>query len=137
MNGGQSVPNFDYSMAPGVEKNYVKEYYEALAQSLAVRLGRGYADACAIAKNIKKELPAPTLSNADAFEAELCKWFTQADDKFGLDGKVLVAAHKNAAETALASTEKATFQAMEALFLNLTTMNSRAAAQVPFSVISL
>ena len=136
MHGGQSVPNFDYSMAPGVAKTYVKEYYDALAQSLAVRLGIGYADACAIAKNIKKELPSPTLSNADAFEAELCKWFTQADDKFGLDGKVLVAAHKNAAETALASTDKATFQAMEALVHNLNTMNSRAGAQVPFSSVN-
>ena len=128
MHGGQSVPNFDYSMAPGVAKTYVKEYYEALAQSLAVRLDITYEEAYAIAKKIKEEVPAPTLSNADAFEAELCKWFTQADDKLGLDGKVLVAAHKNAADTAYINTDKATFQAMEALVHNLNTMNSRAGA---------
>ena len=136
MHGGQSVPNFDYSMAPGVAKTYVKEYYEALAQSLAVRLDITYEEAYAIAKKIKEEVPAPTLSNADAFEAELCKWFTQADDKLGLDGKVLVAAHKNAADTAYINTDKATFQAMEALVHNLNTMNSRAGAQVPFSSVN-
>ncbi|MDR2736760.1 MAG: anaerobic ribonucleoside triphosphate reductase [Gracilibacteraceae bacterium] len=32
MHGGQSVPNFDYSMAPGVRRTYEKEYKYALAQ---------------------------------------------------------------------------------------------------------
>ena len=27
MHGGQSVPNFDYSMAPGVARTYIKEYF--------------------------------------------------------------------------------------------------------------
>ncbi len=31
MHGGQSVPNFDYCMAPGVRKSYEKEYARALA----------------------------------------------------------------------------------------------------------
>jgi len=31
MHGGQSVPNFDYYMAPGVAKTYAKEYETALA----------------------------------------------------------------------------------------------------------
>ncbi len=38
-----------------------------------------------------------------------------------------------AAETAWRETDKATYQAMEALVHNLNTMNSRAGAQVPFS----
>ena len=32
MHGGQSVPNFDYSMAPGVKKTYEKEYAYALRE---------------------------------------------------------------------------------------------------------
>ncbi|MCL1917600.1 MAG: anaerobic ribonucleoside triphosphate reductase [Peptococcaceae bacterium] len=32
MHGGQSVPNFDYSMAPGVRRTFDKEYRYALAQ---------------------------------------------------------------------------------------------------------
>ena len=32
MHGGQSVPNFDYSMAQGVDKTYSKEYFKALIQ---------------------------------------------------------------------------------------------------------
>ena len=50
--------------------------------------------------------------------------------------KFLLRRTKNAAETALASTDKATFQAMEALVHNLNTMNSRAGAQVPFSSVN-
>ena len=34
MHGGQSIPNFDYSMAPGVAKTYVKEYRKGLARYL-------------------------------------------------------------------------------------------------------
>ena len=45
-------------------------------------------------------------------------------------------AHDTAVETALAETDKATYQAMEALVHNLNTMNSRAGAQVPFSSVN-
>ncbi|MBR0358035.1 MAG: anaerobic ribonucleoside-triphosphate reductase, partial [Selenomonadaceae bacterium] len=45
-------------------------------------------------------------------------------------------AHKFAVESALDATDRATFQAMEALIHNLNTMNSRAGAQVPFSSIN-
>ncbi|MBQ9535428.1 MAG: anaerobic ribonucleoside triphosphate reductase [Clostridia bacterium] len=37
MHGGQSVPNFDYSMAEGVRKTYKKEYARALADFKALR----------------------------------------------------------------------------------------------------
>ncbi len=37
MHGGQSIPNFDYSMAPGVKKTYEKEYKAALAQYLELK----------------------------------------------------------------------------------------------------
>ena len=31
MHGGQAVPNFEYSMAPGVGKTFIKQYYKAFA----------------------------------------------------------------------------------------------------------
>ena len=33
MHGGQSVPNFDYAMAQGVDKTFSKEYFQALSSS--------------------------------------------------------------------------------------------------------
>ena len=37
MHGGQSVPNFDYCMAPGVRKTFQKEYRRALEQYLELK----------------------------------------------------------------------------------------------------
>lgn len=37
MHGGQSVPNFDYCMAPGVKKTFQKEYTYALSQYCAIK----------------------------------------------------------------------------------------------------
>ena len=31
--GGQAIPNFDYGMAPGVAKSYIKHFYHNLAKS--------------------------------------------------------------------------------------------------------
>lgn len=56
MHGGQSVPNFDYSMAPGVRKTYKKEYKNALEQYLLLKGGgetqaaRDYAEETAWAR---------------------------------------------------------------------------------------
>ena len=36
MHGGQSIPNFDYCMAPGVQKTFKKEYAYALSQFCAI-----------------------------------------------------------------------------------------------------
>ncbi len=37
MHGGQSIPNFDYSMAPGVKKTFNKEYKCALEQYMTLK----------------------------------------------------------------------------------------------------
>ena len=42
MHGGQSVPNFDYSMAQGVDKTYSKEYFKALIQFFQVSKAMPY-----------------------------------------------------------------------------------------------
>ena len=136
MHGGQSVPNFDYAMAPGVAKTFVKEYFDALAQSIALKQGIAYDEALDIAKKISKEVPEPTISNAPAYGQELERWYDEALDHYGVERDALVSGHKNAAKTAYIKTDKATYQAMEALVHNLNTMNSRAGAQVPFSSVN-
>ncbi len=136
MHGGQSVPNFDYAMAPGVAKTFVKEYFDALAQSIALKQGMAYDEALDIAKKISKEVPKPTISNAPAYGQELERWYDEALDHYGVERDALVSGHKNAAKTAYIKTDKATYQAMEALVHNLNTMNSRAGAQVPFSSVN-
>ena len=136
MHGGQSVPNFDYAMAPGVAKTFVKEYFDALAQSIALKQGMAYDEALDIAKKISKEVPKPTISNAPAYGKELERWYDEALDHYGVERDALVSGHKNAAKTAYIKTDKATYQAMEALVHNLNTMNSRAGAQVPFSSVN-
>ncbi|MGO5021497.1 anaerobic ribonucleoside triphosphate reductase [Lawsonibacter sp. LCP25S3_G6] len=136
MHGGQSVPNFDYAMAPGVAKTFVKEYFDALAQIIALKQRLPYDEAMDMAKKIAKEVPNPTISNAANYAQELEKWYDEALDHYGADKEVLLSGHKNAAKTAYIKTDKATYQAMEALVHNLNTMNSRAGAQVPFSSVN-
>ena len=136
MHGGQSVPNFDYSMAPGVARTYVKEYFQALVEILAVKLDTSYEQAQTIAKIIKENTTKPTISNALTYGEELGKWYDNASETFGLTREQLVSSNKQATEAAYANTDKLTYQAMEALIHNLNTMNSRAGAQVPFSSVN-
>ena len=136
MHGGQSVPNFDYSMAPGVARTYVKEYFQALVEILAVKLDTSYEQAQTIAKIIKENTAKPTISNALTYGEELGKWYDNASETFGLTREQLVSSNKQATEAAYANTDKLTYQAMEALIHNLNTMNSRAGAQVPFSSVN-
>ncbi len=136
MHGGQSVPNFDYSMAPGVARTYVKEYFQALVEILAVKLDTSYEQAQTIARIIKENTAKPTISNALTYGEELGKWYDNASETFGLTREQLVSSNKQATEAAYANTDKLTYQAMEALIHNLNTMNSRAGAQVPFSSVN-
>ena len=136
MHGGQSVPNFDYSMAPGVARTYIKEYFQALVEILAVKLDIAYDQAKTIVNVIKQGVAKPTMSTSLTFGEELGKWYDEAADKYGLTREQLVSSNKQAAEAAIANTDKLTYQAMEALIHNLNTMNSRAGAQVPFSSVN-
>ncbi|NCB28981.1 MAG: anaerobic ribonucleoside triphosphate reductase [Clostridia bacterium] len=129
--GGQSVPNFDYSMAPGVKKTYHKLYRQNLAKALEV-----YAELD------EPELTARTLTMRA--EDATGKWAClAADNGFDEALRQVIAAEydepiaekcvKFARKYAMKETRKATYQAMEALVHNLNTMHSRAGAQIPFS----
>ncbi len=127
--GGQSVPNFDYSMAPGVAKTYKTKYTQNLGRVLELEGDdeNGQDTAKTIIKEIEAENSViPTLSNEK-------KYIKLLEKK--LEGKV--ENPKRAAafitKAALRETDRATYQAMEALVHNLNTMHSRAGAQIPFS----
>ena len=134
--GGQSVPNFDYAMAEGVKKTFKRLYHKNLAKALLYTYDS--RDFAAIENKIRdaaEKIEAeygldPMLHNNDEYKSK--EWDLLASeygDKFS--------ALQDEAETlAEAETDRATYQAMEALIHNLNTMNSRAGAQNPFSSIN-
>lgn len=137
MHGGQSVPNFDYSMAPGVAKTFRKAYYRELAKYLHITKAMSMDDAKALAATVQKELPGPvTLGNAGEYGEAVAAYLPRHQRENGFEeiiGEEARDAHRYAVEAATTSTNDATYQAMEALVHNLNTMHSRAGAQVPFS----
>lgn len=140
MHGGQSIPNFDYAMAGGVVKTFRKQYFERLAEYFAITCGLSLGDAQLLARAIRDNIGVDiTISGADEFRAALVNWLPahQASNGFQpISSETVGKAHDFAAVAALDSTDKATFQAMEAFIHNLNTMNSRAGAQVPFSSVN-
>ena len=137
MHGGQSVPIFDYAMAQGVDKTYRKEYFKALIQYLQVSHGMAYDDAAGLVQAVKEVLGSSVdMGNADDYGAKLAEFLPRHQAENGFEAIAAEEAQKAAryaAEAAWRETDKATYQAMEALVHNLNTMNSRAGAQVPFS----
>ncbi len=130
MHGGQSVPNFDYSMSKGVDKTYFKEYYKALVNFFQVKFSDSYDKYKELADTIKEKVGRlEDMNDVDGY-AQKVKAEIIAQ---GIDEKIAEEAIAFAKPTAWRETDKATFQAMEALVHNLNTMNSRAGAQVPFS----
>lgn len=136
MHGGQSVPNFDYAMAQGVVKTYRKEYYKMFKSYLQVKYDIDEITADAVVTALKGKIKIPVrMADADAY-AEALRNARFPMDKQWVDSEQLLGAHNYAVKEAFNSTEKQTYQAMEAFIHNLNTMNSRAGAQVPFSSIN-
>ncbi len=120
--GGQSIPAFDFYLAPGVLKTFKKQFKQTLYDILDVTDFVKFLNFEKIVKDIDK-LNSITV-DIDIFEPyfkesdEVRRIFTKAYDK------------------AIQKTDRITFQAMEAFIHNLNTMHSRAGAQVPFSSIN-
>ncbi|MEG1967899.1 MAG: anaerobic ribonucleoside triphosphate reductase, partial [Clostridia bacterium] len=135
--GGQSVVNFDYGMAPGVHKTYGKRFRDNLARALELigNLEDGTDTAKQMIAEMLEELQtAPTLlPNPDYDKLLAQKLAALLSDKRPEEITRIVDFVREHAEK---ETDKATYQAMEALIHNLNTMNSRAGAQVPFSSIN-
>lgn len=132
--GGQSVPNFDYSMAEGVRKTYSHRYVQNIARALDLIANIDNADETA--KNIFNEIKEkyniiPNLANDSGYTEKEFEKLCEITDTETAE-KIQKFAVKNAQK----ETDRAIYQAMEALIHNLNTMNSRAGAQTPFSSIN-
>jgi len=120
--GGQSIPAFDYFMAPGVLMTFKKQFKQQVSDYLDLEGLLSHISMDRIAREVDKlesitfsiEIFAPIYKESD----ELKRLFEKAYEK------------------ALAKTDRITYQAMEAFVHNLNTMHSRAGAQVPFSSVN-
>ena len=129
--GGQSVPNFDYSMAPGVKKTFRKQFRDNLAKALEVFGAdeNSEVDAQALTEKIEQQTGKwACLAGGNGYDEAMAAALgeTLSEEQVG---KCMRFARKYADK----ETRKATYQAMEALVHNLNTMHSRAGAQIPFS----
>lgn len=123
--GGQSIPAFDYYMAPGVAKTFRTTFLEY-----------GELEGIVTVDN-RHEIE-------EVFNDRIAQGVTVLDRTTHLVVRSKVLAGDVSKEmrfvrvwlAALEKTRKETYQAMEALIHNLNTMNSRAGAQVPFSSIN-
>ncbi len=132
--GGQSVPNFDYALAKGVAKTYSRTYRQNLIR--AIELLTDTQDAKELGEKIINEAQNDTNAKATLENGEvyMARELEILADRFGesIGKKIQKFAYNHAKE----ETDRATYQAMEALIHNLNTMHSRAGAQVPFSSIN-
>ena len=131
--GGQSIVNFDYGMAPGVKKTYRKRFRDNLDRALELLGGvEDSADkARAIVDELGDQISLAPNAEVDSLVAEKVAELLPDASQDELN-KIVSFVREHAEK----ETDKATYQAMEALIHNLNTMNSRAGAQVPFSSIN-
>ena len=127
--GGQSVPAFDYDMAGGVVKSYRRLYRDNLSKALEIE---GVENAAELVRGTMDRLEAegltPRLANDNGYQEREAGLLAAAADR-----EAVGRAQGFALKYAEKETERATYQAMEALVHNLNTMHSRAGAQIPFS----
>ena len=120
--GGQSVPAFDYYMAPGVLKTFKKQFKQTLADLL---------DYTEYGKFISFNTMIKDIDKLQSIQFDITEF-----DKYAKDSDNIKKLFTMAYEKAVKKTNRITYQAMEAFIHNLNTMHSRAGAQVPFSSIN-
>ncbi len=120
--GGQSVPAFDYYLAPGVLKTFKKQFKQTLSDLLDYSEFGLFINFNSVVKEIDK---------LDSIEVDLSIF-----DRFTKESSELKRLFTLAYDKAIKKTDRITYQAMEAFVHNLNTMHSRAGAQVPFSSIN-
>ena len=121
--GGQSVPAFDYFMAPGVLKTFKKEFKQQLFDLLMFENFEEF---------INREALLKKIDNLSGISFNINEF-----SSFYKENKKLRDIFDFSYTRALLKTDKITYQAMEGLIHNLNTFHSRAGSQVPFSSISL
>lgn len=130
MFGGQSIPCFEYYLAPYVVKSFIKRFIETYSDFFEVINGEAPSnliDAIRESCNRLYHLNDTLLSVSvlEALANDLMIFMKMSYDKI-----------QRAIEIAYQRTERDCYQAMESLLFNLNTMQSRAGAQTPFSSIN-
>src|SRR5574344_139213 len=109
--GGQSIPAFDYYMAPGVLKTFKKEFKQAIYNYLEFE---GFIELI----NFNKIVELIDKLESIEFELGLFNEFTAKSPR-------IKEIFENSYERAMKKTDRTTYQAMEACIHNLNTMHSR------------
>lgn len=126
--GGQSIPKFDYDMAEGVRRTYIKNFIKNLDK--AFEFNEVDLDAKILINDIKDTTKIqPKLYNDEINQIIKNQLINVSNEVFD---QIIKFTTKYAEE----ETIRDTYQAMESLIHNLNTMHSRAGAQVPFSSIN-
>ena len=139
--GGQSIPCFDYDLAPGVLKTFKSALFANLNKYLKCALDH---DESSTVKEIELQYGEITsiefskkdkLRLAEIISKEVFKDFKSISGREEMEFAKKVASF--ALNEAMQETDAETYQTMESLISECNTMNSRAGAQVPFSSLNL
>ncbi len=120
--GGQSIPAFDYYLAPGILKTFKKLLKSIIKDYIDLEDINDFINVNTLEKEINK------INTIDIGVTYF--------EKFYKDSELVKRMFEMSIKKALEKTDKRTYQAMEAFVHNLNTMHSRAGAQVPFSSIN-
>ena len=128
--GGQAIPAFDFFMAPGVRKTFIRQLADRLLYAHSLLSGRSLTDE--ERKGFVEALRGlePPLAHTDAAAEAL----TAGLDRIGC--QLPATAVRLALEEAYQRTKRETHQAMEGFVHNLNTMHSRGGNQVVFSSVN-
>ena len=133
--GGQSIVNFDYGLATGVAKTYKKQYAVNIFKSLELLAPEAGVTLQQVKDTLRAIEAEQGLRPQLATDMDYLRAETEALTPL-VGGDIAKKAQAFALKETEKETEKATYQAMEALIHNLNTMHSRAGAQTPFSSIN-
>lgn len=131
MHGGQSIPMFEYDLAPYVVVSYLKH----LGKVIQISLRNDDVDVMPL-RNYGKELYKKYNSILTDEPQQALRAEVKALLSAKYQGEELASELEYVMNETLKLTERETYQAMEAVIHNLNSMQSRAGAQVPFSSIN-
>lgn len=128
--GGQAIPAFDFFMAPGVRKTFIRQLADRLLYAHSLLSGRSFSDE--EHKGFVEALRGlePPLAHTDAAAEALATGL----ERIGC--QLPATAVRLALEEAYQRTKRETHQAMEGFVHNLNTMHSRGGNQVVFSSVN-
>ena len=128
--GGQAIPAFDFFMASGVRKTFIRQLADRLLYAHSLLSGRSLTDE--ERKGFVEALRGlePPLAHTDAAAEALAAGL----DRIGC--QLPATAVRLALEEAYQRTKRETHQAMEGFVHNLNTMHSRGGNQVVFSSVN-